>query len=74
MFLIFIHACNCFDMNLYYDICLQELLTRHKSTVSEFLSKNYDWVSDFLMVCKWVHAQTGPEAFLMYTSEKAYQC
>jgi len=22
----------------------QELLTRHKSTVAEFLSKNYDWV------------------------------
>lgn len=24
---------------------LQELLTRHKSTVAEFLSKNYDWVN-----------------------------
>jgi hypothetical protein len=23
----------------------QELLTRHKATVAEFLSKNYDWVS-----------------------------
>ena len=28
---------------LYYTL-LQELLTRHKSTVAEFLSKNYDWV------------------------------
>lgn len=25
----------------------QELLTRHKATVAEFLSKNYDWVSIF---------------------------
>lgn len=24
---------------------LQELCTRHKSTVAEFLVKNYDWVS-----------------------------
>ncbi|KAG1342182.1 hypothetical protein COCNU_05G004110 [Cocos nucifera] len=24
--------------------CAKELLTRHKSTVAEFLSKNYDWV------------------------------
>lgn len=25
-------------------VTMQELLTRHKSTVAEFLSKNYDWV------------------------------
>jgi len=29
----------------FYMVLLQELLTRHKSTVAEFLSKNYDWVS-----------------------------
>jgi hypothetical protein len=29
----------------FYIVLLQELLTRHKSTVAEFLSKNYDWVS-----------------------------
>lgn len=31
----------------YSDFCnisMQELLTRHKSTVADFLSKNYDWV------------------------------
>lgn len=26
---------------------LQELLTRHKSTVAEFLSKNYSWVGPY---------------------------
>jgi len=29
----------------FYIVLLQELLTRHKSTVAEFLSTNYDWVS-----------------------------
>lgn len=28
-------------------IWFQELLTRHKSTVADFLNKNYDWVSNF---------------------------
>jgi hypothetical protein len=30
---------------LTHAIITQELLTRHKSTVAEFLSRNYDWVS-----------------------------
>lgn len=34
---------------LYYTL-LQELLTRHKSTVAEFLSKNYDWVMRLFFV------------------------
>jgi len=29
---------------LYHIILLQELMTRHKSTVAEFLSNNYEWV------------------------------
>lgn len=29
---------------LYQVILLQELMTRHKSTVAEFLSDNYEWV------------------------------
>ncbi|KAJ6390257.1 hypothetical protein OIU77_024471 [Salix suchowensis] len=29
----------------------KELLTRHKSTVAEFLSVNYDWVSGFISIC-----------------------
>lgn len=36
-------------MMLYYTL-LQELLTRHKSTVAEFLSKNYDWVMRLFFV------------------------
>lgn len=29
---------------LQFAILFQELMTRHKSTVAEFLSKNYEWV------------------------------
>lgn len=36
-----------FITNLKQYLIFQELLTRHKSTVAEFLSKNYDWVSSF---------------------------
>lgn len=53
---------------------LQELLTRHKSTVAEFLSKNYDWVSYLSL---WLFLVTNTrrleETYVMHTQFKVYQ-
>ena len=38
------HLSDNFDANVGFVAMIQELLTRHKSTVAEFLSVNYDWV------------------------------
>ena len=58
---------------------LQELLTRHKSTVAEFLSKNYDWVNIFFFfwVTNWVNIFTFGCMFLFMhtlTWEEAIWC
>lgn len=39
-------------LRLDFLLLLQELMTRHKSTVAEFLTKNYDWVSHILIIRK----------------------
>lgn len=51
----------CFKFNLQtgnaYVVAIQELMTRHKSTVAEYLSKNYEWVIDLFLL--------GLEAFFL---------
>ncbi|RZR86830.1 hypothetical protein BHM03_00014109 [Ensete ventricosum] len=43
--------------SVYRSLGGQELMTRHKSTVAEYLSKNYEWVIDLFLL--------GLEAFFL---------